>query len=107
MDHGPLSCILLFCASLPECYVLPDLSAATRGQMYAWSTLPALVGWVAVWLGWPLAVACLVPGLVLHYLQDRRLAAHTALPAWYLPLRGRLTAVASTTLTVAWLLSAF
>ena len=26
MDHGPLSCILLFCASLPECYVLPDLS---------------------------------------------------------------------------------
>ena len=54
-------------------------------------------------LGWPLAVACLVPGLVLHYLQDRRLAARTALPAWYLPLRGRLTAVASTALTVAWL----
>jgi len=26
MEHGPLSCILLFCASLPECYVLPDLA---------------------------------------------------------------------------------
>ena len=25
-DYGPLSCVLLFCASLPECYVLPDLS---------------------------------------------------------------------------------
>ncbi|MGL5002472.1 MAG: oxygenase MpaB family protein, partial [Casimicrobium sp.] len=25
-DHGVLSCLLLFCASLPECYVLPDLS---------------------------------------------------------------------------------
>lgn len=26
IEHGPLSCILLFCASLPECYVLPDLA---------------------------------------------------------------------------------
>jgi hypothetical protein len=25
-DHGPLSCTLLFCASLPECYVVPDLA---------------------------------------------------------------------------------
>jgi len=25
-DHGVLSCTLLFCASLPECYVVPDLS---------------------------------------------------------------------------------
>jgi hypothetical protein len=25
-DYGPLSCILLFCASLPECYVVPDLA---------------------------------------------------------------------------------
>ena len=41
--------------------------------------------------------------LTTEHLQDRRLAARTALPAWYLPLRGRLTAVASTALTVAWL----
>jgi hypothetical protein len=26
MDHGPLSCTLLFCTSLPECYVLPHLA---------------------------------------------------------------------------------
>ncbi|HPT57067.1 MAG TPA: oxygenase MpaB family protein [Casimicrobium sp.] len=26
MDYGPLSCTLLFCASLPECYYLPDLA---------------------------------------------------------------------------------
>jgi ER-bound oxygenase mpaB/B'/Rubber oxygenase, catalytic domain len=26
VDNGVLSCLLLFCASLPECYVLPDLS---------------------------------------------------------------------------------
>jgi hypothetical protein len=35
VDHGVLSCTLLFCASLPECYVLPDLSAVlhTTGQL--------------------------------------------------------------------------
>ncbi|MES2613188.1 MAG: oxygenase MpaB family protein [Pseudomonadota bacterium] len=34
-DHGALSCILLFCASLPECYVIPDLSSVlhTAGQL--------------------------------------------------------------------------
>ncbi|GAA4422968.1 oxygenase MpaB family protein [Acidovorax lacteus] len=37
MEHGALSCILLFCASLPECYVLPDLSAVLHaaGQLEA------------------------------------------------------------------------
>jgi hypothetical protein len=35
MDHGPLSCALLFCASLPQCYVLPDLADVlnTTGQL--------------------------------------------------------------------------
>ena len=35
MDQGVLSCILLFCASLPECYVIPDLSQALHltGQL--------------------------------------------------------------------------
>ena len=35
MEQGPLSCLLLFCASLPECYVLPDLSAVLHiaGQL--------------------------------------------------------------------------
>lgn len=35
MDTSMLSCTLLFCASLPECYVLPDLSAVLHaaGQL--------------------------------------------------------------------------
>ena len=35
MDYGALSCTLLFCSSLPECYVLPDLSAVLHmsGQL--------------------------------------------------------------------------
>lgn len=34
-DYGPLSCVLLFCASLPECYVVPDLADVlhTTGQL--------------------------------------------------------------------------
>jgi hypothetical protein len=34
-DYGPLSCTLLFCASLPECYVVPDLAEVlhTTGQL--------------------------------------------------------------------------
>ncbi len=37
MEHGPLSCTLLFCASLPECYVLPDLAEVLHiaGQLEA------------------------------------------------------------------------
>jgi hypothetical protein len=37
MDYGPLSCTLLFCASLPECYVLPHLAEVlhTAGQLEA------------------------------------------------------------------------
>lgn len=35
MDYGALSCSLLFCSSLPECYVAPDLSAVLHisGQL--------------------------------------------------------------------------
>ena len=35
LDHGVLSCVLLFCSSLPECYVIPDLSAVLQatGQL--------------------------------------------------------------------------
>ncbi len=35
MNYGPLSCTLMFCSSLPECYVIPDLSAVLHatGQL--------------------------------------------------------------------------
>ncbi|MBB5205865.1 hypothetical protein HNQ51_003196 [Inhella inkyongensis] len=34
-EQGPLSCLLLFCASLPECYVVPDLAEVlhSTGQL--------------------------------------------------------------------------
>lgn len=37
LDHSVLSCTLLFCASLPQCYVIPDLALVlhTAGQLEA------------------------------------------------------------------------
>ena len=37
MEYGPLSCTLLFCASLPQCYVLPHLAEVLHiaGQLEA------------------------------------------------------------------------
>lgn len=32
LDFGVLSCLLLFCASLPECYVAPDLAAVLHAS---------------------------------------------------------------------------
>lgn len=74
---------------------LPGLTDARRAACFVWSTVPALVAWPAL-LAEPLfAAVLLVAGFVAHYWQDRRLAAAAALPAWYLPLRLRLTSLAS------------
>ena len=81
---------------------LPALGAAQRQGLWAWSVVPALVAWPAVLWAAPGAAVLLVAGFVAHYAQDRRLVAQTgaALPAWYLPLRTRLTLVASVCLLV-------
>lgn len=77
--------------------VLPELGAAQRQGLWVWSVVPALVAWPAVLWAAPGAAVLLVAGFLAHYAQDRRLVAQTsaALPAWYLPLRTRLTLVAS------------
>lgn len=79
------------------------LTPGERRGTYVWSVVPALLAWPATWLSAPLACPLLIAGFVAHYLQDRRLARSLDLPAWYLPLRGRLTLVASLALAAtAW-----
>ncbi len=73
---------------------LPGLDDARRRRTMLWSVVPSLIAWPALLLVPMEAAVLLVTGFVLHYLQDRRLARHAELPAWYLPLRLRLTAVA-------------
>ncbi|MBL8478125.1 MAG: DUF3429 domain-containing protein [Sterolibacteriaceae bacterium] len=71
-----------------------DIDEAQRDARYLWSVTPALIAWPALLLtGWTASIL-LVVGFLLHYWQDRRLVRHCALPAWYLPLRGRLTGIA-------------
>lgn len=88
---------------------LPNLSAAKRNECFTWSVVPALLAWPAAMLvamsapissasisfGYNVAAAALIIGLVANYVQDFRLARVALLPAWYLPLRLRLTVVAS------------
>lgn len=77
---------------------LPALGERQRVQLFVWSTVPALVAWPALLAGPEAGALLLVAGFGAHYLQDRRLAARASLPSWYLPLRLRLSALASLSL---------
>ncbi len=71
-----------------------DLSDHHRNAAWGWSVVPALLAWVALLIAPVAAAVVLVVGFVAQYLQDRRLARRSSVPAWYLPLRLRLTGVA-------------
>ncbi|WP_374669004.1 DUF3429 domain-containing protein [Ramlibacter sp.] len=80
------------------------LAPAVRRRAFAWSVVPALMAWPALLKAGPVATLVLVAGFALHLVQDHRLARSAGLPGWYLPLRWRLTVVASLCLaTSAWL----
>jgi len=70
------------------------LDESRRVRSLIWSIVPALIAWPALLLAPAGATALLVLGFVAHYLQDRRLARSMAFPAWYMPLRLRLTTIA-------------
>jgi hypothetical protein len=76
------------------------LDPARRRRAFVWSVVPALLAWPATVIGGSAASLILVAGFALHLAEDRRLAGPAGLPAWYLPLRWRLTLVASLCLLV-------
>ena len=84
---------------------LPGLDERQRAALYLWSVVPALIAWPAVLFSPVLAAPLLIVGFVAHYLQDRRLVRRAPLPAWYLPLRLRLSGVACLCLGVGVLAS--
>ncbi len=79
---------------------LPGLSTRRRNESFVWSVVPALLAWIALLLSAPPASGLMIVGFAAQYAQDRRLATRAALPAWYLPLRARLTAVACVCLAI-------
>ena len=73
---------------------LRTLSDSQRTVAFVWSVVPALLAWVALLAAPGIAVVLLVVGFLTHYVRDHRLASTADLPAWYLPMRLRLTVVA-------------
>ncbi|WP_338819061.1 DUF3429 domain-containing protein [Acidovorax temperans] len=74
--------------------VLGGLSDRERTHRFVWSVVPSLLAWPAVLLPMAGGAALLIVGFAAHLAQDLRLASRAALPAWYLPLRWRLTVTA-------------
>lgn len=78
----------------------PQLQGAQNHALYLWGVVPSLIGWAALLMAPEVTATLLIVGLLLHYRQDLRLAQRIKLPAWYLPLRLRLTVVACLCLAV-------
>jgi len=70
-----------------------------RTMGYVWSVVPSLVAWVALLVPSPLGGGLLVVFFIAHYVRDARVAPVIQAPAWYLPLRWRLSLVAVLSIT--------
>ena len=77
-----------------------DLSDQDRRSCYIWSVVPALMAWVTYVLSPVAASLVLILGFLLQYWRDATLARKIEWPAWYLPLRIRLTLVAILSLSL-------
>ena len=92
--------ILSFVGALHWGVAMATPTDARRSSLFIWSVVPSLLGWVALLAsqaGYPgLAAALMVAGFLAHYGMDlHQFRNSSLLPAWYLPLRLRLTSVAS------------
>lgn len=88
--------ILSFVGALHWGFAMTQTTLPTdeRTAAWLWSVVPALLGWTALLLPTRAAALLLIAGFLVHYARDRHLTPLASLPAWYLPLRLRLTAVA-------------
>lgn len=68
-----------------------ESQSAAAWRSFGWSVVPALLAWIALLLPVAMALAVLIVTFVVHCIIDRRLVTGAGLPAWYLPLRLRLT----------------
>lgn len=110
-DHGPLwsdalyaygAIIVSFVGALHWGFAmsLRGLNDSQRSAAFIWSVVPALLAWPALLMPPVLAAPLLTAGFIATYLRDRHLGRQAELPAWYLPLRFRLSSVASVCLGI-------
>lgn len=100
---GPVRAVSFLALGTYGAVILSFLGAVHWGRMlaepapetrawYAWSVLPALIGWVALLLPPAFGLSVLTAGFLLAWLVDRGAAARGHLPGWYGRLRAHLTA---------------
>lgn len=81
--------------------LLSGLDSRERNFCYAWSVMPALIGWIALLIPVSLGHSLLIVGLALAYWRDALLANRVSLPLWYTRLRARLSIIACACLALA------
>ena len=87
--------ILSFLGALHWAFAMTieTLTIKQRQSMMAWSVIPSLIAWLALFMPQVLGCILLSCFFVFALLMDFRLAKSASLPNWYLPLRFRLTLV--------------
>ncbi len=93
-DYGAV--ILSFVGALHWGFAMASSNVAARKRtaLFAWSVVPCMIAFASLAARFVPGDVLLIIGFLLHYRQDWKLAAFARMPAWYLPLRLRLSAVA-------------
>jgi len=96
--------ILSFVGALWWGIAIHATPTAPRNVMFAWSVVPALIGWVAIMTTPQIGVRMLMAGLALQWVLDGLLMRHVPnlIPAWVFRLRTMLTFGAVSALAFAW-----
>jgi len=94
--------ILSFVGALHWAFAMtsPTMGSDQRAYTYMWSVVPALMAWLTYFLTVRVGAALIVLGFIAQFLMDQRIVKQIDLPAWYLPLRLRLTIVACVSIIV-------
>lgn len=79
---------------------IPVMSNQLRAKAFVWSVVPALLAWATYFLPGFIGAIVLILGFMAQYYRDQTLDSQVSLPAWYLPLRLRLTIVASLSMVI-------
>jgi hypothetical protein len=100
MSYGAI--ILSFLGGIHWAFAmtLKELSPAQQSDRFVWSVIPSLIAWSSLALPLNYATTVLILGFVAHFLQDVYVKKLAFLPAWYIPLRVQLSAVACVCLLI-------
>lgn len=89
--------ILSFVGALHWAFAMtiPVMPSQLRSKSFVWSVVPALLAWTTYFFPILVGAVVLILGFIAQYYRDHKLVKQVSLPDWYLPLRLRLTIVAS------------